>query len=151
MLGFFFFEDPEAAIKMIIRGRRPTMRHVSRTHRVALDWLFDRVDLEPKIQSKKYVDSKNQLGHTLSRGSFSRDEGNHFLCLFNITSFSMFSCSHFSVFPTIRLERRAPCHSKWRLSDGKAEDQQFWRRRDPLIWWCAVRGVRKTLRKVWCI
>ena len=25
------------------------MRHVSRTHRVALDWLFDRINLEPKI------------------------------------------------------------------------------------------------------
>ena len=29
--------------KMIIKGRSPTMRHVSRTHRVALDWLFDRI------------------------------------------------------------------------------------------------------------
>ena len=26
-----------------------TMRHVSRTHRVALDWLFDRINLDPKI------------------------------------------------------------------------------------------------------
>ena len=32
------FEDNEAVIKMIIKGRSPTMRHVSRTHRVALDW-----------------------------------------------------------------------------------------------------------------
>ena len=37
------FEDNEAVIKMIIKGRSPTMRHVSRTHRVALDWLFDSV------------------------------------------------------------------------------------------------------------
>ena len=29
------FEDNEAVIKMIIKGRSPTMRHVSRTHRVA--------------------------------------------------------------------------------------------------------------------
>ena len=36
------FEDKEAVIKMIIEGGSPTMRHVSRTHRVALDWLFDR-------------------------------------------------------------------------------------------------------------
>ena len=54
------FEDNEAVIKMIIRGRSPTMRHVSRTHRVALDWLFDRVNLDPKIQIK-YIDTKNQL------------------------------------------------------------------------------------------
>ena len=31
----YVFEDNEAVIKMIIKGRSPTMRHVSRTHRVA--------------------------------------------------------------------------------------------------------------------
>ena len=40
------FEDNEAVIKMIIKGRSPTMRHVSRTHRVALNWLFDMINLE---------------------------------------------------------------------------------------------------------
>ena len=34
----YIFEDNEAVIKMIIKGRSPTMRHVSTTHRVALDW-----------------------------------------------------------------------------------------------------------------
>ena len=43
-------EDNEAVIKLIIKGRTPTMRHVSRTHRVSLDWLFDRIYLDPKIQ-----------------------------------------------------------------------------------------------------
>ena len=33
----YIFEENEAVIKMIIKGRSPTMRHVSRTHRVALD------------------------------------------------------------------------------------------------------------------
>ena len=46
----YVFEDNEAVIKMITKGRSPTMRHVSRTHRVALDWLFDRINLDPKIQ-----------------------------------------------------------------------------------------------------
>ena len=46
----YVFEDNEAVIKMIIKGRIPTMRHVSRTHRVALDWLFDRINLDSKIQ-----------------------------------------------------------------------------------------------------
>ena len=32
----YVFEDSEAVIKMIMKGRSPTMRH--RTHRVALDW-----------------------------------------------------------------------------------------------------------------
>ena len=31
--------------KMIIKGRSLKKRHVSRTHRVAFDWLFDRVNL----------------------------------------------------------------------------------------------------------
>ena len=53
----YVFEDNEAVIKMIIKGRSPTMRHVSRTHRVALDWLFDRLDLDPTIQIK-YIDTK---------------------------------------------------------------------------------------------
>ena len=58
----YVFEDNEAVIKMIIKGRSPTMRHVSRNHRVALDWLFDRINLDPKIQIK-YIDIKNQLAH----------------------------------------------------------------------------------------
>ena len=37
----YVFEDNEAVIKIIIQGRSPTMRHVSRTHRVARDWLFE--------------------------------------------------------------------------------------------------------------
>ena len=43
----YVFEDNEAVIKMIIKGRSPTMRQVSRTHRAALDWLFDRINLDP--------------------------------------------------------------------------------------------------------
>ena len=46
-----------AVIKMIIKGKSPTMRHVSRIHRVALDWLFDRINLDTKIQIK-YIDTK---------------------------------------------------------------------------------------------
>ena len=33
----YVFEDNDSVIKMIFKGRSPTMRHVSRTHRVALD------------------------------------------------------------------------------------------------------------------
>ena len=85
------FEDNEAVIKMIMKGRSPTMRHVSRTHRVALDWLFDRIDLDPKIQIK-YIDTKNQLADILKKGNFTRDEWNHLLTLFNISHFSSTAC-----------------------------------------------------------
>ena len=71
------FEDTEAAIKMIIKNRSPTMRHVSRTHRDALDWLFDGINLDPKIQIT-YVDTKNQLADMLTNVHFTRDEWNLF-------------------------------------------------------------------------
>ena len=87
----YVFEDNEAVIKMIIKGRSPTMRHVSRTHRVALDWLFDRINLDPKIQIK-YIDTKNQFADILTKGNFTRDERNHLLCLFNISHFSFAVC-----------------------------------------------------------
>ena len=86
------FEDTEAVIKMIIKGRSPTMRHVSRIHRVALDWSFDRINLDPKNQNK-YIDAKNQLADMLTKGNFTRDEWNHLLCLFNISHFSSTVCS----------------------------------------------------------
>ena len=86
------FEDNEAVIKMIIKGRSPTMRHVSRTHRVALDWLFDRINLDPKIQIK-YIDTKNQLADILTKSNFTRDEWNHLLNLFNISHFSSTACT----------------------------------------------------------
>ena len=87
----YVFEDNEAVIKMIMKGRSPTMRHVSRTHRVALDWLFDRINLDPKIQIK-YIDTKNQLADILTKGNFTRDEWNHLLTLFDISFFSSTAC-----------------------------------------------------------
>ena len=87
----YVFEDNEAVIKMITKGRSPTMRHVSRTHRVALDWLFDRINLDPKIQIK-YLDTKNQLADILTKGNFTRDEWNHLMCLFYISHSSSTNC-----------------------------------------------------------
>ena len=88
----YVFEDNEAVIKMIIKGRSPTMRHVSRTRRVALDWLFDRINLDSKIQIK-YIDTNNQLADILTKGNFTRDEWNHLLTLFKISHFSSTACT----------------------------------------------------------
>ena len=88
---WYVFEDNEAVIKMIMKGRSPTMRHVSRTHRVALDWLFDRTFFDPKIQIK-YIDTENQFANILWKGNFTRDEWNHLLTLFNISHFSSSAC-----------------------------------------------------------
>ena len=89
-LLLYVFEDNEAVIKMIIKGSL-TMKHVSRTHSVALDWLFDRINLDPKIQIK-YIDTKNELADILTKGNFTRDEWNHLLTLFNINHFSSTDC-----------------------------------------------------------
>ena len=88
----YVFEDNEAVIKMIMKGGSPTMRHVSRTHRVALDWLFDRINLDPKIQIK-HINTKNQLVDILTKGNFTRDEWNHLLNLFNLSHFSSTACT----------------------------------------------------------
>ena len=66
---------------MIIKGRNPTMRHVSRTHRVALDWLLERIRLDPQIPIK-YVDTKKQLADLLTKDNFTRDEWNQLLRFF---------------------------------------------------------------------
>ena len=65
----YVFEDTEAVIKMIIKGRSPTMRLVSRTHIFALDWLFDRINLDSRIQIK-YIDTKNQLADIFNQRKF---------------------------------------------------------------------------------
>ena len=48
------FEDKEAVLKMIVKGRNPAMRHVSRTHRVAFDWFLDVIKLEPMISRRHF-------------------------------------------------------------------------------------------------
>ena len=55
----YIFEDNESVIKLIIKGRSSTMRHVSRTHRVALDGLFDRINLDLKSKSNMLTPKTN--------------------------------------------------------------------------------------------
>ena len=63
----FVFEDNEAVIKMIIKGRSPTTRHVSRIHRVALDWLFDRINLDSQNPNLIYRHQKPTRRHLNQR------------------------------------------------------------------------------------
>ena len=86
------FEDGEEVINMVTKCTSPTMRHVSRTHRVALESLFDRIHLDPRIQIK-YVDTKHLLADILTKENFTRDEWNNLLHFFNISHFSLFCCS----------------------------------------------------------
>ena len=123
----YVFEDNEAVIKMIIKGRTPTMRQVSRTHRVALDWLFDRINVDTKIQIK-YIDTKNQLADILTKGNFTRDEWNHLLNLFNISHFNSTACLHccYGKTSSTRVRRRT-CHSQIETYDEFHGEDAFGR------------------------
>ena len=61
----FICEVNEAVIKMVIKGRGPTMRHVSRTHRVGLVLLFERnKHVDTKINSRTC--SPKEASHMMS-------------------------------------------------------------------------------------
>ena len=66
----YILEDTkkEAVMKQINKGRGPTMRHISRTHRMNLDWLCGQINLDPTINTKN-VNTKQQLAHRLTKGS----------------------------------------------------------------------------------
>ena len=120
----YVFEDNEAVIKMITKGRRPTLRHVSRTHRDALDWLFDRINLDPKIQSR-YIDTKHQLTDMLTKGNFTRDEWNNLFHLLNISHFSSTCCTkNFSLISCSTIWRRGFKIQKKKKELCPSRDQQ---------------------------
>ena len=54
----YIFEDNEALIKMIIKGRSPTMRHVSRTHKVAIGYSTESV-WTPRFKSNMLTPETN--------------------------------------------------------------------------------------------
>ena len=100
------FEDTEAVIKMNIQSRSPTMRHVSRAHRLALDWLFDKINVDPKIQIR-YIYTIHQLADVLAKSNFARDEWNNLLHLFNTSNFSSTWCTkNFSLISCSTMAKR---------------------------------------------
>ena len=63
------FEDNEAVLKMCVKGRVPTLRHVTRTHRVDLDWIIERIKTDSGV-SMKYVKTSEQLADMLTKANF---------------------------------------------------------------------------------
>ena len=72
------FEDNDAVIKVCIKGRSPNMRHVPRTHRVDLDWLWERMREDPGVFIK-YVGTKEQIADLFTKGAFTQEQW-HRLC-----------------------------------------------------------------------
>ena len=66
-------EDNDAAIKMILKGRTNKMRHVTRTHRIDLDWLFNVIREDPGV-SIKYINTKKQVADIFTKGSFTSQQ-----------------------------------------------------------------------------
>ena len=65
MISFLYVlednKDNEAVIQMSNKGGSPTIRHVSRTHSVELDWLYDWIMLDPRSRSSMSTLSNNLL------------------------------------------------------------------------------------------
>ena len=122
----YVFEDTEAVIKMIIKGRSPTMRHVSRTHRVALDWMFERINLDPMIQIR-YIDIKHQLADMFIKGNFTRDEWNNLLHLFYNQPVQLsLLCSEFQLHLLPKRWRRRCKNKKEKTGMWQNQSPQHW-------------------------
>jgi len=53
----YIFEDNEAVIKMLQKGRSPNLRYMSRTQCIDIDWLWERLRDEPGVRFR-YVNTK---------------------------------------------------------------------------------------------
>ena len=89
----YVFEDNEAVIKMIIEGRSPTMRHVSRTHReLLLIGCLTRSIWIPEFKSSMSTPNTNFQTYW-PKGNFTRDDWNNLPRLFNRSHFSSHCCA----------------------------------------------------------
>ena len=123
----YSIEDDEAVIKMIIKGRSPTMRHVSRTHRVSLDWSFDRMNLELKNPKPNMLTPKTN-SQTYWQIAISHVMGGK---IFSICSISAFSA-----------QQAAPKRCRKECTKEQ-EKRQLWRSRTRRWTWSRI--LRQTL------
>ena len=80
----------EAVIKVTIKQHSPNMRHVARTHRVDLDWFWQRVAEDPGV-NMKYINTKFQIADILTKGQFTAWQWNE-LCKSAPVVDSLFAC-----------------------------------------------------------
>ena len=85
-------EDNEAVIKIIMKGRSTALRHISRTHRINIDWMYERIDGDQVCI--RHVPTKDQVADMLTKGSFKEMLWNH---LMSLTSLGPGSERHVSV------------------------------------------------------
>ena len=71
-------EDNDAVIATVIKGRSTTLRHCSRTQRIAMDWLLERLR-EDNSTTLRYVPTRHQSADILTKASFVAPQWGH-LC-----------------------------------------------------------------------
>ena len=74
-----FMQDNDAVIKMVVKCRAPTLKHVPRTHRINLDWLFERCRMDPCVFGR-YIHTKQQIADMLTKGNFTAEQW-EYLCV----------------------------------------------------------------------
>ena len=67
------FEDNDAVIQNLIKGRAPNLRYILRAQRVDLDWLNERTRNDPGIHVK-YINTNRQIADCLIKGQFTKEQ-----------------------------------------------------------------------------
>ncbi len=67
------FGDNQATLHVCARGRSVNLRHLNRTHRVNLSFLYDIALLSPSIYLQ-YVQTGNQAADILTKGKFTTSQ-----------------------------------------------------------------------------
>ena len=65
-------EDNEAVVHQTIKGRSPALQHCGMTHRVNLDWLFERIKKDPGVKVR-CCPTKKMIADIFTKGSFNKD------------------------------------------------------------------------------
>ena len=76
-------EDNDAVLTMSKKSRAPLLRHVTRTHRVCLDWCLERLREDDGI-FVRYIHTKQQVADILTKGQFSAQQWNVLASLANL-------------------------------------------------------------------
>ena len=77
-------EDNEAVIKILSKGRSAKLRHVARTHRVNLDWLYD-LFRQPEILAR-YVSTNYQIADLGTKATTKGEPWHRLVTLMGIKS-----------------------------------------------------------------
>ena len=60
-----FYEDNQATIRMLETGKNPTLRHLGRTHKVDLAWMFEQFSRE--VFDLRYCTSEEQAADIFTK------------------------------------------------------------------------------------